>query len=697
MWRRDERSGLARRVDDVAFVALECARAHEAVRAVVVAAFERLDVQTRAVHAYAQRRGAARAVIGRFDEGRRQRALAFERNAGRGQVGVGRHARVAHHLDQTFERDVGAVARALRGLRESGEFRALVHELRPRRVEHRVGDAVRAFGQQRGRAVGAIAIPGELAARPVADDQIEAVVERSVARDFVEIAERAVGQRPGRRRRPHQPARHQRAARGRVGAHVARRAIVGERGEAPAARHAEPRAAADEIAAREHVGRIGPPLQRRGGAAQELVAIRGEREARACGRLRAPVEHDQAHGARPPSLRPHAEGGRVPTGQNANTNTSSADNASDLGGQCVGQRQEAQRGAVGGAQMHAARFERRELDLGEQIDAAFGRRGRIHDHAAGLARIVGMEQLDARTRGVETGRDARERRAPLDRAAILAARDHFLTRIAALLEVHAAEHVVVDHLRHELLAHGLRDARLARVDVEPVPQRGRDACDLAVERGEFRFDRVLRTDQQIAQTAGRVGQADQRAGGVVDLDVHAVGQCVEHARQRATHVAREADHEQLVAVVDELGLGAQHEHRQAFLHRGLHVLRDQQADRLGAFPDEERSEQAALGRAVAREARARDVQMLDVVGELAVQESSGVFAVGVDHAELRQDRVGAALERGVEVGGGRGGQISLHGRRGGKRSSGSERGVHGFGEQSILTLARASSYYMRSP
>jgi hypothetical protein len=45
----------------------------------------------------------------------------------------------------------------------------------------------------------------------------------------------------------------------------------------------------------------------------------------------------------------------------------------------------------------------------------------------------------------------------LERAAELAARHHLLARVAALLEVHAADRLVVEHLRHEGLGHGGTD------------------------------------------------------------------------------------------------------------------------------------------------------------------------------------------------------------------------------------------------
>ncbi|KOT23443.1 glycine cleavage T domain protein [Burkholderia mallei] len=196
---------------------------------------------------------------------------------------------------------------------------------------------------------------------------------------------------------------------------------------------------------------------------------------------------------------------------------------SGFDGQRVGKRQERERRAARGRQVDRSVPERGELDLDERVDAAFGRRRRVHDHPARLARIVRMIELDARMRGVGAGRDVRERGAALDRAPVLAARDDFLARIAALAEVDAADHVEVDHLRNELLDGRLRDARLARAHVEPIPDGGRHARQRGFERGQARVELGARRDPQVARAARRVGQPHERAGRRVDFRVDAVG------------------------------------------------------------------------------------------------------------------------------------------------------------------------------
>ena len=57
----------------------------------------------------------------------------------------------------------------------------------------------------------------------------------------------------------------------------------------------------------------------------------------------------------------------------------------------------------------------------------------------------------------------------LDRAAVLAARDDFLARVAALLEVDAADQLEIEHLRHEPIDRRGLDPRDAAAHLEPAP------------------------------------------------------------------------------------------------------------------------------------------------------------------------------------------------------------------------------------
>ena len=72
--------------------------------------------------------------------------------------------------------------------------------------------------------------------------------------------------------------------------------------------------------------------------------------------------------------------------------------------------------------------------------------------------------------------------------------------------------------------------------------------------------------------------------------------------------------------------------------------------RVRRAPHQERREEPPLRRAIAGKARRGCVEMLDVVGELRVEEARGVFAPDVDHAELRERNECARGLHGVESG-----------------------------------------------
>ncbi len=93
------------------------------------------------------------------------------------------------------------------------------------------------------------------------------------------------------------------------------------------------------------------------------------------------------------------------------------------------------------------------------------RRG-IDHHAGRLCRIVAVEDFKARAHrcvGIE------EEHPSLDRSAVLASRDDFLSRIAALLEVDATDQLEVQHLRHEPVDRCRFDRRDAALHLEPAP------------------------------------------------------------------------------------------------------------------------------------------------------------------------------------------------------------------------------------
>ena len=80
------------------------------------------------------------------------------------------------------------------------------------------------------------------------------------------------------------------------------------------------------------------------------------------------------------------------------------------------------------------------------------------------------------------------------------------------------------------------------------------------------------------------------------------------------------------ARVLDFHLRAKDEHRQALEHGGNEVFRELQQEALRDGNDQERREQAALGRAPSRQRRAPGREVLDVIGELRVKEFTRVRA-----------------------------------------------------------------------
>jgi hypothetical protein len=100
--------------------------------------------------------------------------------------------------------------------------------------------------------------------------------------------------------------------------------------------------------------------------------------------------------------------------------------------------------------------------------------------------------------------------------------------------------------------------------------------------------------------------------------------------------------------IDEFGLGTHDEHRQPFLQRRLDGTRQLQVDSIDVAPHQEARLQAAFRCAEAREAHVRRRQVLDVVGQLRVQEFRSVVTAHGDQAlvaYLRDEARGNIVER----------------------------------------------------
>jgi hypothetical protein len=104
--------------------------------------------------------------------------------------------------------------------------------------------------------------------------------------------------------------------------------------------------------------------------------------------------------------------------------------------------------------------------------------------------------------------------------------------------------------------------------------------------------------------------------------------------------------------IAELGLGAQHEHRQPLERWRKQVAVAEQQDLFRAgFPADEARQHAALGRAVAGQPCLALAQQHEVLRQLSMQEGGGIGALGPDHApviEPGQPLQGGGIE--VEVG-----------------------------------------------
>jgi hypothetical protein len=234
----------------------------------------------------------------------------------------------------------------------------------------------------------------------------------------------------------------------------------------------------------------------------------------------------------------------------------------------------------------------------------------------------------------------------------VAARHHFLARITAFGETDALDQVQIDRLRDEDVLRGRSDPRDACGQVGGVPLRGRRQAQRACQRGGL-FQLFVGRDPPPAQA--RVGgrRGDPGAG-------RQVGALPGFARQRAGggfqrgHVrgrSRHARHMQRRG--GELGLGAQHEHRQALEQRLRQILAHQAIElgRVvragGGAPHHQGGQQAALGGAVAGQAGGVPGQAGDVLRELAVQEAEGVRAgCGKDQEVVQRRNLRATFRAG---------------------------------------------------
>lgn len=254
-------------------------------------------------------------------------------------------------------------------------------------------------------------------------------------------------------------------------------------------------------------------------------------------------------------------------------------------------------------------------------------------HVAGLQRLLAVHAVQV----------------ALDLAEVLGAGHDFLAGVAPLVETDATHFFEIGHLRHEFFLGGQRHQGEGRLDVEPAPDgdTGRPGLDgeLLPQRshGRLRGDDDQPPGVQAQhrdaighgclQHFGRAGQAG-------------FGQCLGRLR------AGQAEHDGAVGQGVELDLGAQHEHLQALLRRFLQIGGEPEHIAALLLPDQEAGLHAALGVAPAGMLRLALGQMIDIVGELAVQKGLGILAAGLDQGQVGQRYDHGILPGGLQFAGG---------------------------------------------
>ncbi|MDT4860120.1 hypothetical protein FQZ97_946630 [compost metagenome] len=248
--------------------------------------------------------------------------------------------------------------------------------------------------------------------------------------------------------------------------------------------------------------------------------------------------------------------------------------------------------------------------------------GRRLDHrAAGLLGVAAVEYL---LPGGQGFRAVHQVSPALERATKLAARHHLLAGVTTLLEVHAADRLVVEHLRHESLKYRLAERGHRALHIQPVPQ---------VFAQRFTGGRRGGGGNHPQGSRGPVGGVQAHHAGVVvaPLRPRRIGQGGGHG------AAGQAPDGEGIAGIAQSGFGAQHKHRQPLECGGQQVpAADQQDLVVAALEAHEAGLHAALGRAESRQARLGQAQQREIVRELAMKKLRGVLPVHLDHPQPGQ-------------------------------------------------------------
>ncbi len=239
----------------------------------------------------------------------------------------------------------------------------------------------------------------------------------------------------------------------------------------------------------------------------------------------------------------------------------------------------------------------------------------------------------------------------LELAEVLGARHDLLARVAALVEVHPADQLVVEHLGDELFLGGRGDQRQAGADHAQLPGRGAGTHRAGGDERVEERGRGLGGDGEHEALRAEADAAHARGGHRL---AHVLGgeRGAGRLRDRRGLRAGEPDQRGVGAGVGELDLAAQHVHRELLQEGRQDVGRER--ERMAAFlgPHQEARDHAALGRIEAVPGRGVGLHVLDVVRHQVVQEGGGVRALRADRAEVQQrHRDGRGLGRARFVGG----------------------------------------------
>jgi hypothetical protein len=216
--------------------------------------------------------------------------------------------------------------------------------------------------------------------------------------------------------------------------------------------------------------------------------------------------------------------------------------------------------------------------------------------------------------------------AALDRAAILAARDHFLPGIAAFLKVHATHQLEIDHLRYEPLCGRRHDAWHTAQHVEQLPRRRIDC-----RQGWSRL--AARLHQQPAPRTLDRWQSDEPSG----ISRSHVPRRYVIAQVLRSAVSGQPEDRPRIAQIVDAATRTQHEHREALAHGGRQIGAAQHRKFIGcAAPDDEAGEQPTFGRAIAAEARFVGRQIENVLRQLPLQERRSIGAVRAQQRPIGQ-------------------------------------------------------------